>query len=80
MIIAGEKQDFGEGVLHLQQSYKQLSAVEPKIVETVEVDSINELLTEISEERTDSHIFLVTTLKENDLPDELAQKIKIVRY
>ncbi len=80
LIIAGEKQDFGEGIPHLQESYKSLAAAEPKIVETVEKDSINEILTSLSEERTDSHIFFITTMKTGDISQEIAQKIKVVRY
>ena len=80
LIIAGEKQNFGEGILHLQESYKKLSAVESNLVETVEKNSLNEMLEDLSAERTDSHIFLVTTMITKDLPDETAQKIKIIRF
>ena len=80
LIIAEEKQNFGEGIVHLQESYKQLSAVEPKIVEIVEKDSLNQVINDLADERTESHIFLVTTLKANDLPEETAQKVKLLRF
>ena len=80
LIVHGEKQFFGEGILHLQESYKKLSAVEPDFVETVENNSLNEILDELLDESTDSHIFLVTTLKTSSLPADVRQKIKIVRF
>lgn len=80
LIIADKKQNFGEGVLHLQESYRRLSAVEPDIVETVGKDFLSKILNELLEERTDSHIFLVTALKTINLPDEILQKIKIIRF
>lgn len=80
LIIADEKQNFGEGVLHLRENYKRLSAVEVDLVETVGKNFLIDELNRLLEERKDSHIFLVTTSKINDLPTEISQKIRIVGF
>lgn len=80
LIIKDEKQSFGNGTEHLQESFRRLSLIEPQFVEKQENGELEENLTKILEERTDSHIFLVTTSKETDLPDEIVPKTRIIRF
>lgn len=80
LIISEENGEFGIGSQHLYEDLKRLALVEPKLSEKVEADNLNESLANVLEERNNSHIFLVTTLKESDLPDEIGQRLKVVRF
>lgn len=75
-----EEPEFGIGVAHLNEILRRLATVEPKFVEKVQTNELSEKLAELLEERNNSHIFLVTTLKEIDLPEEIEQRLKIIRY
>ena len=80
LIINDETADFGIGRQHLYENLKRLAMLEPQLIERVEAGNLVENLLEILEEGANSHIFLVSTLKEKDLPAEIAQEVKIVRF
>jgi uncharacterized protein (DUF58 family) len=75
-----ETVEFGIGVAHLNENLRRLATIEPQFVEMRENISLSQKLAEILEERNNSHIFLITTLKETDLPEEIEQRLKIIRY
>jgi len=80
LIIDKEKGEFGIGREHLHSCLTRLAMIETKLVEEFEAESFEENLAEILDERDNSHNFLVSTLQESDLPNELIQKAKIINY
>ena len=72
--------EFGIGVAFLNENLRRLATIEPQFVASVETENLRKKLAEILEERNNSHIFLITTLKETDLPEEIEQRLKIIRY
>ena len=72
--------EFGIGVAHLNENLRRLATVEPEYVADIEAESLYKKLAEILEERNNSHIFLITTIKETELPEEIEQRVKIIRY
>jgi uncharacterized protein (DUF58 family) len=81
LIFGSEKAvEFGIGVAFLNENLRRLATIEPEFVASVETENVNKKLAEILEERNNSHIFLITTLKETDLTEEIEQRLKIIRY
>ena len=72
--------EFSIGKAHLHENLRRLATIEPEFVESVEAEDLSKNLDELLDGGNNSHIFLVTTLKENDLPDEIGQRIKLLRY
>jgi uncharacterized protein (DUF58 family) len=80
LMIANERGDFQSGVSHLYDNLKRLAAIEPVYSENITFDDLSDDLERLLEDRNNSHIFLITTLKENDIPGEIRQRVKLVRY
>ncbi len=80
LMIANERGDFQTGVTHLYDNLKRLAMIEPKFSDSITAAELSENLEQLLEDRNNSHIFLITTLKENDLPDEIGQRVKVLRY
>lgn len=80
LITGNENVEFGIGVAYLNENLRRLAVIEPEFVETIDTEILSGKLAEIMEERNNSHIFLITTLKEADLPEEIEQRLKIIRY
>ena len=78
LIIDGVKTDFGIGKEQLHKSLKRLSLVEPRFEKDWEFST--ETLDEIFTEKENSYTFFVTAAGEEDFPDELIQKAKIVNF
>ena len=80
LIIANKRGDFQTGMTHLYDNLKRLAMIEPQFSENITFDDLSENLEQLLEDRNNSHIFLITTLKENDLPGEIRQRIKVLKF
>ncbi len=80
LITGNENIEFGIGVAYLNENLRRLAVIEPEFVETIDTEILSGKLAEIMEEKNNSHIFLLTTLNEADLPEEIEQRLKIIRY
>ena len=80
LIIANKRGDFQTGMTHLYDNLKRLAMIEPNYSEKITFDDLSENLEQLLEDRNNSHIFLITTLKENDLPAEIGQRVKVLRF
>ena len=80
LIIANKRGDFQTGMTHLYDNLKRLAMIEPQFSENITFDDLSENLEQLLEDRNNSHIFLITTLKENDLPAEIGQRIKVLKF
>ncbi len=78
LIIDGVKTEFGIGKEQLHKSLKRLSLIEPRFEKDWEFST--EMLDEIFTEKENSYTFFVTAAGEEDFPDELIQKAKIVNF
>ncbi len=78
LIIDGEIGEFGIGKEHLYQSLKRLAIIEPNLDETAQFSF--ETLEEIFAERENSYTFFVTAEREENLPSELIQRAKILKF
>ena len=80
LIIDEEGGEFGIGREHLHLCLTRLATVEAKLSDTLENESFEKNLAEILDERDNSHNFLISTVQENDLPNELIQMAKLIRF
>ena len=80
LIIDNQASEFSVGRQHLYENLKRLATVEPHLTERIMAKELIGNLSDILEERTNSHIFLVTALKETDLPAEITQRLKVIRF
>lgn len=80
LIIARQRGDFQTGITHLYDNLKRLALIEPQFTEKITYNDLSENLEQLLEDRNNSHIFLITTLKENDLPSEIRQRVKVLKY
>ena len=78
LVIDNEIGEFSIGREHLYACLKRLSIVEPKFDENAQFSY--ETLDEIFTERENSYTFFITAEKEEDLPDELIQRAKIIKF
>ncbi len=80
LMIANERGDFQTGIAHLYDNLKRLALVEPQFSDKITSAELSENLEQLLEDRNNSHIFLITTLKENNLPGEIRQRLKVLKY
>lgn len=80
LIIGEERGDFRTGTPHLFDNLKRLATIEPKFSDKITSADLRENLQRLLDDENNSHIFLITTLKESDLPPEIGQRIKIVGF
>jgi uncharacterized protein (DUF58 family) len=78
LIIDDNIGEFGIGKEHLNENLKRLALIEPNFVESAEFPF--ESSEEVLSERENSYTFFVTAEREENLPDELIQKAKILRF
>lgn len=80
LITNDERGNFQTGTPHLYDNLKRLATIEPKFSENITFADLSENLQRLLDDENNSHIFLITTLKEADLPPEVGQRIKLLRY
>ena len=80
LIIDEKHSEFGIGREHLHSCLSRLATVEAKLPNELENEDFQENLAEILDERDNSHNFLISTVQENDLPNELTQMAKLIRF
>ena len=78
LIIDNEIGEFSIGREHLYSCLKRLAIVESKFEENAQFSF--ETLDEIFTERENSYTFFITAEKEEELPDELIQRAKIIKF
>ena len=78
LIIDNEIGEFSIGREHLYSCLKRLAVVEPKFDENAQFSY--QTLDEIFTERENSYTFFITAEAEENLPDELVQRAKIVNF
>ncbi|MCU1288704.1 MAG: hypothetical protein JWN60_933 [Acidobacteria bacterium] len=78
LVIDGAKGDFGIGKEQLYNALKRLALAEPRFEKNW--DFSTETLEEIFTEKENSYTFFITASGESDLPDELIQKTKVVKF
>jgi uncharacterized protein (DUF58 family) len=76
LIIDDESGEFGVGSRHLHDSLKRLAVVEPHFSDNGTEGSVN--LTEVSEADDNSHTFLVTAAKADDLDPEIIRNTQVI--
>lgn len=79
LVIDDQIGEFGFGRNHLNECLKRLALVEPTF-EAQENGFSPETLEEVFNVRENSYTFFVTTQNKNNLPDQLNQRAKILRY
>ena len=70
--------EYGIGKTHLYESLKRLALIEPKFDEAANL--FVETLDQVFTERENSYTFFVTEKAEEDLPDEIIQRAKVIRF
>ena len=80
LIIDDKIGEFGIGKTHLNDCLKSLALIDPTIIETEINEFSAETLEKIFTERENSYTFFVTAVDENNLPDEIRQRAKILKY
>lgn len=80
LVIGAERGDFGIGSRHLHECLKRLAVIVPQITGDLDGAAIAGNLSELVEEDENSHNFIISTLGENDLSSELAQKSYIIQF
>lgn len=80
LFIDGTEGPYGVGRQHLYECLKRLAVIEPEFVERFEPDVLQKNMIEPADERENSHNVAVTTLEEKDLPAEIAEGFKIIRF
>lgn len=80
LITNDERGNFQTGTPHLYDNLRRLAMIEPKFSEDITFDDLNENLQRLIDDENNSHIFLITTLKESDLPPEIGQRVKLLKY
>ncbi|MGI8556561.1 MAG: DUF58 domain-containing protein [Pyrinomonadaceae bacterium] len=78
LVVNNEIGEFGLGKTHLYECLKRLALVEPKFDETAEFPL--EIVEKIFTMRENSYTFYVTEKTENNLPDEIIQMAKVIRF
>ena len=78
LVVGSEIGEFGLGKTHLYDCLKRLALIEPKSGETEGFPA--EIVEEIFTMRENSYTFFVTEETENDLPDEIIQLAKVIRF
>lgn len=78
LVIDDEVGEFGIGKSHLYDCLKRLALVETKFEASGKfpIETIDEVFTE----RENSYTFFVTEKAEEDLPDEVIQRAKVIRF
>ena len=80
LIINEERGEFGIGREHLHSCLARLATVETKVSDKLDPTAFEENLADILDERDNSHNFLISTLRENDMPGELLQTVKVINF
>jgi len=78
LIINGEIGEFGIGKQQLNDCLRRLALVEPNFDKTAELAF--ETLEEIFTERENSYTFFVSAEREENLPNELIQRAKVISF
>jgi uncharacterized protein (DUF58 family) len=78
LVINDETGEFGMGRAHLYNSLKRLALVDPRFDEEASFPA--ETLDELFTERENSYTFFVTEKAEENLPDEIVQRAKVIRF
>ncbi|MGI9036136.1 MAG: DUF58 domain-containing protein, partial [Pyrinomonadaceae bacterium] len=78
LVIGDRIGEFGFGKTHLYDCLKRLAVIEPNFDETSDFSA--ETVEEIFTLRENSYTFFVTEKTENNLPDEIVQRAKIIRF
>lgn len=80
LITGDERGNFQAGTPHLYDNLKRLATIEPKFGDEITFADLSENVQRLLDDETNSHIFLITTLKESDLPPEIGQRIKLINF
>ncbi|MBC7900317.1 MAG: DUF58 domain-containing protein, partial [Saprospiraceae bacterium] len=80
LVIGPEKGEFGIGSRHLHECLKRLALAQPEFREKPDGAEIGEMLCELFEETDNSHNFLISTLEENDLSQEITQNSFLIHF
>jgi len=80
LIIDDTQGEFGIGRTHLHNCLKQLALVEPTFYANKTTEISNETYEEVFTSRENSYTFFVTSQRETNLPDEINQRAKVLRF
>ncbi len=80
LLINGEKGEFGSGRQHFHESLKRLALSAPSLSQTADSLEPDMDIERIVNESDDSHFVLITASGQEDLPPELLQRLKIIRF
>lgn len=79
LIISGGESEAGIGKAHLYSLLRDLAVVEPVFAENVDANPVAEGVNDLIEIPPESHIFVFSACKAEDLPREAADMINFVR-
>lgn len=79
LVINDEIGEFGIGRNHLHECLKRLAVVEPSFSEN-ETEVSAQVLEKVFSTRENSYAFFITAQNSNNLPDEINQRAKVLKY
>ncbi len=80
LVVNAKDSGFGSGRKHLNKCLKRLALVEPHYGDKILRDNLIEFYDELFTEKTDSYIYLVTSVDKKSLPQEILRKATIIGY
>ncbi len=80
LVFENSENEFGVGKDHLNECLRELALIRPNFIESFSLDFLNEKFREVFEDRTNSHLFFVTAMRERDLPADILQRAKMINY
>lgn len=80
LFLGSEPGDFGTGRIHLNESLKRIALAEPVFSAPTTSQELADGLERILNGSDDSHRFFVTETDGSELPPEILQRLKIVRF
>jgi uncharacterized protein (DUF58 family) len=80
IFIDGNAGAYGVGRQHLLDSLRRLAVAEPNFVEVFDQKILRKNVVELVDERENSHNILITSLEEKELPVEITDGFKIIKF
>lgn len=80
LVIDEREGEFDSGKANLNECLKQLALIEPNYVDEFSNKFINENFGEVFNDKTESHLFFITSMNKANVPKEISYKAKVVHY
>ena len=80
LVINNQESEFSAGKSSLNQCLKQLALVEQIYIEEFSDKFIDENFGEVFNDKTDSHLFFITSMNQANVPKEISHRAKVINY